>query len=79
MTFLPWSSISLTIARFSCHIIVAIFKAPNNLGVALVKQVKVLLTEFNLINKVTMYVKDEGINLNFLTIAFIYIASCELL
>jgi hypothetical protein len=79
MTLLPWSSISLTIVRFSCHIIVGLFKSPNNLGVVLVKQVKVLLAEFNLINKVTTYVKDEGINVNFLTIAFIFIVSCELL
>jgi hypothetical protein len=34
---------------------------------------KVLLVEFNLTNKVIVYVKDEGINLNFLTIAFIVI------
>jgi len=79
MTLLPSSSISLTVVRFSCHIIVGLFKAPNNLGIALIKQVKVLLTEFNLINKVITYVKDEGIKLNFLTIAFIFIVSCELL
>jgi hypothetical protein len=52
MTFLPWSSISLTIVRFPCHIIVGLFKTLNNFGVALVKQVKVLLVEFNLTNKV---------------------------
>ncbi len=38
---------------------------------------KVLLIKFNLTNKVIVYVKDEGINLNFLTIDFIFIVSCE--
>jgi hypothetical protein len=39
--------------------------------------VKVLLAKFNLTKKVIAYVKDEGINLNFLTTAFIFIVSCE--
>jgi hypothetical protein len=77
MTFLPWSSISLTITRFPCHIIVGLFKTPSNFGVTFVEQVKVSLVEFNLTNKVIAYVKHEGINLNFLTTTFIFIVSCE--
>jgi len=79
MTFFPWSSISLTIVRFPCHIIVGLFKASNNFGVTLVKQVTVLLVKLNLTNKVIVYVKDERINSNFLTTTFIFIVSCEIL
>jgi len=38
---------------------------------------KVLLVDFNLTSKVIMYVKDEGTNLNSLTIAFTFVVSCE--
>jgi len=59
-----------------CHISVGSFEALDICSVAFVEQVKVLLVEFNLTNK---YVKDEGANLNFLTIAFTSIVSHELL
>jgi hypothetical protein len=39
--------------------------------------VKVLLAEFNLTNKIIMYVNDEGVILNYHIIAFIFIVSCE--
>jgi hypothetical protein len=40
---------------------------------------KVLLTKFNLTNKVIAYVKDEGTNLNSFIIALTFVVSCELL
>jgi hypothetical protein len=60
-----------------CHIIVGLFEATNTFGVALVEQVKVFLLKFNLTNKVIAYVKDEGANLNSLTIALTFVVSCE--
>jgi hypothetical protein len=62
-----------------CHITIGLFEAPNTFGVALAKQVKVLLVEFNLTNKVIAHVKDEGTNLNFFTTTFTFVMSCELL
>ncbi len=59
-----------------CHISVALFEALDISSVTFLKQMKVLLVEFNLTNK---YVKDEGVNLNSLTIALTSIVSCELL
>ncbi len=64
-------------SQVPCHIIVGLFEAPDIFSVVLVEQVKVLLAEFNLTNKVIMYVKDERTNLNSVTITFIYVISCE--
>jgi hypothetical protein len=63
----------------TCHIIVGLFETLDTFGVVLTKQVKILLVEFNLTNEIIMYVKDEGINLNYHTTAFIFVVSCELL
>jgi hypothetical protein len=60
-------------AWIPCHIIIELFKTLNISSVALIEEMKVLLVEFNLTNKVVVYVKDEGIDLNFLTIVFIVI------
>jgi hypothetical protein len=54
-----------------------LFETPNTSGVAFVKQVRVL-AKFNLTNKVIMYVKDEGVNLNSFTNTLIFIVSCDL-
>jgi hypothetical protein len=62
-----------------CHISIGLFEAHDTFGATLIKQMKILLVEFNLKNKVIMYVKDEGTNLNFLTTTFISIVPCKLL
>jgi hypothetical protein len=46
-----------------CHIIVGLFEVPNIFGVTFIEQVKVILGEFNLTNKVIAYVKYEGATL----------------
>jgi hypothetical protein len=60
-----------------CHIVVVLFEALDISSVVFIEQVKVLLEKFNLTNKVIMYVKDEGTNLNSFTIALISVMSCE--
>ncbi len=60
-----------------CHITIKLFEALDTFGVALRKQVKVLVAEFNLTNKVIAYVKYDGVNLNSFPIALISIVSCE--
>ncbi len=60
-----------------CHITIGQFEARDTSGATLTKQVKILLVEFNLKNKVIMYVKDEGANLKFLTITLTFIVSCK--
>jgi hypothetical protein len=60
-----------------CHITIGLFEAHDIFGATLTKQMKILLVEFNLTNKVIMYVKDEGVNLNFLTTTLTSIMSCK--
>jgi hypothetical protein len=42
-----------------CYIIIGLFEAFNIFGGIFAKQVKVMLVEFNLTNKVIVYVKDD--------------------
>jgi hypothetical protein len=63
--------------QFPCNITIGLFETLDISSVVLVKEVKVLLAEFNLRNKVIAYVKDKGANLNFLTIAFTLVTSYE--
>ncbi len=60
-------------AWIPCHIIIGLFETFNISNVTLTEEMKVLLVEFNLTNKVVVYVKDEGINLIFFKIVFIVI------
>jgi hypothetical protein len=46
------------------HITISLFEMPNTFGVIFSKIVKPLLVQFQLANKVLIYVKDEGNNLN---------------
>ncbi len=43
-----------------CHVAVGLFETTNMFGVAMVVQVKDLLSLYNLLNKLITYVKDEG-------------------
>jgi hypothetical protein len=60
-----------------CHITVGLFKTPDVYGAVLIEQMKVLLVEFNLTNKIIAYVKDERTNLNSFTTILTFVVSCE--
>ncbi len=47
-----------------CHVIVRLFEATNMFGIAMVMQVKDLLSSYNLLDKLIVYVKDKGDNLS---------------
>jgi hypothetical protein len=47
-----------------CHVIVEIFEVHETLKATMAIQLKDLVTQYNLWDKVITYVKDEGVNLN---------------
>jgi hypothetical protein len=47
-----------------CYVIVGLFEASDMSGVAMVVQVKDLLSSYNLLDKLIVYVKDEDDNLS---------------
>ncbi len=53
-----------------------LFEATNIFGVAMVVQVKDLLSLYNLLNKLITYVKDEGGNLSIHAQALTLVVSC---
>ena len=59
------------------HIIVGIFKASNIARAILAVIVKMLLSDFHLIDKVISYVKGEGSNLKTLALALTSVVSCK--
>ncbi len=59
-----------------CHITIGIFYVHEPLGATMVIQLKELLTQFGLCDKVIMYVKDEGANFNTLITTLMKIVSC---
>ncbi len=69
----------INLSWIPCYINIGLFETHDTFGAILTKQVKILLVEFNLTNKVIMYVKDEGTNLNFLTTTLTSIVLCKLL
>jgi hypothetical protein len=50
-----------------CHVIVGMFEDTNIAGIAMVAQVKDLLSFYSMCDKLITYVKDEGGNLSTLT------------
>jgi hypothetical protein len=50
-----------------CHVIVGLFEAIDTSRVAMVAQVKDLLSSYNLLDKLIAYVKDKGDNMSILT------------
>jgi hypothetical protein len=42
-----------------CYVIIGLFEALNTFGAIFAEQVKVMLVEFNLTNKVIVYVEDD--------------------
>jgi len=62
-----------------CHVIMGIFEVLETLRAAMAIQFKDLLVQYNLLDKIIAYVKDEGVNLNTFTLALINIVSCSFL
>jgi hypothetical protein len=58
------------------HVIVRIFEVQNTIDGTMESQVKILLDSFGLLDKVIIYIKNEGSNLNTLTNALKYVVSC---
>jgi hypothetical protein len=61
------------------HVTIRLFEANDNISVGLTKQLKTLLEKFGLTSKVLCYVKDEGTNLETMTITLKSTISCEVL
>jgi hypothetical protein len=59
-----------------CHVAMGLFEATNTFWVAMVMQVKDLLSLYNLLDKLITYVKDEGGNLSIHAQALTLIVSC---
>jgi hypothetical protein len=59
-----------------CHIIIGIFEVHETSNVAMVVKLRDLFAWYELLDKVTAYVKDEGANLNTLIIRLTSIISC---
>jgi len=56
------------------HVIVEVFEVQNTIGATMgANQVKILLDSFGSFNKIIGYVKNEGSNLNTLTIALKFV------
>jgi hypothetical protein len=49
------------------HVTFGVFEVQNIVSATMENQVKVLLDSFGLLDKIIVYVKDEGSNLNTLT------------
>lgn len=62
-----------------CLVTIGLFEALDTSSATLAKQVKVLLAKFNLTNKIIVYGKDVGDNLNSFTTTLTFVVSCELL
>ncbi len=63
----------------SKHIVIGLFEALNMFGHALAKNITELLSKYDLRKKIIVYVKDEGFNLNTMTITLKSIVSCDVL
>ncbi len=62
-----------------CHVVVGPFQATNTFGVAMIVQVKDLLSSYNLLDKLITCVKDENDNLCIHAQAFALVVNCGLL
>jgi hypothetical protein len=58
------------------HVTMGLFETTNMSGVAMIVQVKELLSSYNLLYKLIAYVKDEGGNLSTLAQALTFMVSC---
>jgi hypothetical protein len=60
------------------HIIIGLFHTSETTRQVLAKNVITLLDEYGFFIKIVVYVKDEGANLNVLTMALKFVVSCEI-
>jgi hypothetical protein len=60
-------------------VIISLFEAIETKGQALAKSLIKLLDKCGLRKKIIAYVKDEGFNLNAMTIALKFVVSCQFL
>jgi hypothetical protein len=58
-------------------VIIGIFEIHNIANATMANQVKKLLHSLHLLDKVIVYVKNEGSNLSILTFALIYVVYCS--
>ncbi len=61
------------------HVTIGLFEAIKTNGQALANNLTKLFDQYGLRNKIIAYVKDEGSNLNIMTIALKYVLKCEVL
>jgi hypothetical protein len=59
-----------------CYVTMGLFEAIDMFGVAMVAQVKELLSLYNLLDKLIAYVKDKGDNLSTLAHACTFVVRC---
>jgi hypothetical protein len=62
-----------------CHIMVGLFTLESTVGAMMAEQMKTLLRESRLFNKVVAFVKDEGVNLPKMITTLKNIVSCHIL
>jgi hypothetical protein len=56
---------------------IGLFEAIETIGQALVVNLSNFLDSFDLTNKIIEFVKDEGANLNVMTLALRFVVSCD--
>jgi len=56
-----------------------LFEAKEIIRQAMARNLTKLLNEYDLMKKIVAYVKDEGENLNAMTIVLIFVVNCEVL
>ncbi len=61
-----------------CHVMIGLFTVVNTMGATMVEQMKTLLKEFGLLNKVLTFVKDEEVKLVMMTTTLKIIVSCHI-
>jgi hypothetical protein len=59
------------------HITIGLFEANETIGQVMARNLIELLDQYNLRKKIVAYVKDEGANLNAMTIALNFVVNCE--
>ncbi len=60
----------------SLPVTIGFFEAVDTIGIAMTMQVKDQLSFYNLLDKIIVYVKDEGGNLSTLAQALSFVVSC---
>jgi hypothetical protein len=59
------------------QVIIGLFETTETIGQALVVNLSNFLDSFGLTNKIIEFVKDEGVNLNAMTLTLKFVVSCD--